>query len=442
MKNRLYKRTWLISLLSFMIFFGTLSSPSYAASTVVDQHLNTMGQLVDWFFSHDSDPSQANDQLDRNTTFSSSIGFKGILKATEQWKNFWQRNEFNGIDEAIKEGRRSEEKELEKLRIVVGRWIDACEDAGKLVKDDYLPLLKEAKTLADNPKFPTDKLSEVENFSNEVLKKSVAIAQQPTCLYALANMEMSYDDKDYTCAQSKILSTEWTNGIKINGRGALGANAITIEQFTQKGEGAGKCGNLDLGSQPNRLHWRHAIPGASTTRPSIKLDGSAEEYYLYKAIIFNSNSFALEEGLTAEAKAWEKVYKAAQTAVTKDKATLKKLQAILTGSLENEAKTIADNTAEAAKELQKGSVVGLSLPVGDKPIPEIIKKVIQQILGIVGALGLVGFIYGGLLYMTAAGNTERAEKGRKTLVWSTMGLVVIFASYAIVGAIINALLGK
>lgn len=114
------------------------------------------------------------------------------------------------------------------------------------------------------------------------------------------------------------------------------------------------------------------------------------------------------------------------------KETLKQFEEIL-------VKAPPPAPVDFSSELDKGSVVGLSLPLSDRSIPELINKVVSQILSIVGALGLVGFIYGGILYMTASGNTERAEKGRKAIVWSTLGLVVIFAAYAIVKFITDAL---
>ncbi len=74
--------------------------------------------------------------------------------------------------------------------------------------------------------------------------------------------------------------------------------------------------------------------------------------------------------------------------------------------------------------------------------PELlIKRIINGILGVVGSLALLMFIYGGLVWMTAAGNNERVEKGKNILIWATIGLVVIFASYAIVSFIIESLTG-
>ena len=84
------------------------------------------------------------------------------------------------------------------------------------------------------------------------------------------------------------------------------------------------------------------------------------------------------------------------------------------------------------KECPQGSVC-LNNPLGADITPQtFIGGIIRAILGIVGSLALVMFIYGGFIWMTAAGNAEQVAKGRNILVWATIGLIVIFTSYALV----------
>lgn len=87
----------------------------------------------------------------------------------------------------------------------------------------------------------------------------------------------------------------------------------------------------------------------------------------------------------------------------------------------------------------------LENPLGDEAedaSPQIIiGRVINTVLGIVGSLALLMFVYGGFTWMLAAGNNERVEKGKNILVWATLGLVVIFASYALVEFVIKGLTG-
>jgi hypothetical protein len=84
-----------------------------------------------------------------------------------------------------------------------------------------------------------------------------------------------------------------------------------------------------------------------------------------------------------------------------------------------------------------GPSVDLKNPISANSIPALIGQIINVALGIVGSLALIMFIYGGFTWMLAAGNEQAVEKGRNILVWATIGLVVIFASYSLVNFIIN-----
>jgi hypothetical protein len=83
------------------------------------------------------------------------------------------------------------------------------------------------------------------------------------------------------------------------------------------------------------------------------------------------------------------------------------------------------------------SPVVLDNPIGISDPRVIIGNVIKTLLGIVGSLALVLFIYGGLMMMTSAGNSDRVSKGRNTLVWASIGLIVIFGSYTIVNYLLT-----
>lgn len=61
-----------------------------------------------------------------------------------------------------------------------------------------------------------------------------------------------------------------------------------------------------------------------------------------------------------------------------------------------------------------------------------IGKIINAVMGIVGSLALLMFILGGLIWMTSGGSAEKVKKGRDIVIWSVLGLVVVFASYGLV----------
>ena len=70
-------------------------------------------------------------------------------------------------------------------------------------------------------------------------------------------------------------------------------------------------------------------------------------------------------------------------------------------------------------------------------IPTLLVNVINSVLGIIGSLALVMFIYGGATWMLSAGNQEQVTKGKNILIWATLGLVIIFTAYALVSFVLT-----
>lgn len=98
-----------------------------------------------------------------------------------------------------------------------------------------------------------------------------------------------------------------------------------------------------------------------------------------------------------------------------------------------------NNTGTTGGGDDSGGVVSLTNPLGSDDIPTIAGRVIEAVLGIVGSLALIMFIYGGIIWMTAAGNEQSVTKGKNIVLWATLGLVVIFSSYALVKFVISAI---
>jgi len=89
------------------------------------------------------------------------------------------------------------------------------------------------------------------------------------------------------------------------------------------------------------------------------------------------------------------------------------------------------------------AVAMLSNPLGTNvtTVPQLIGQILNYILGFTGAVALVVFIYGGFVWMISGGEKDRIEKGKNALVWATIGLAVIFSSYAMLNFIQRALTG-
>ncbi len=78
-----------------------------------------------------------------------------------------------------------------------------------------------------------------------------------------------------------------------------------------------------------------------------------------------------------------------------------------------------------------------NMTLGD--VPKIVGKVINAVLGIIGAIALLVVIYGGFLWMTSAGNESQVAKGKSTLMWAAIALAIIFLAWILVSFLFQAL---
>lgn len=77
--------------------------------------------------------------------------------------------------------------------------------------------------------------------------------------------------------------------------------------------------------------------------------------------------------------------------------------------------------------------------LGETDIQKLIGRFIRIVIGVIGTIALLMFVYGGLLWMTSAGNAEKTKKAMDIILWSSLGVIVILASYAIVNFVFGLL---
>ena len=92
------------------------------------------------------------------------------------------------------------------------------------------------------------------------------------------------------------------------------------------------------------------------------------------------------------------------------------------------SETGLETTAEAS-ELPKGE---LTATIGN---------VISVLFSLVGIIFFVLLIYGGILWMTAMGNEETVKRAKNLITSAILGLIIIFAAYAIAQFVISYLIG-
>lgn len=88
------------------------------------------------------------------------------------------------------------------------------------------------------------------------------------------------------------------------------------------------------------------------------------------------------------------------------------------------------------------ATTGTSLfnPLGaSTTISGFIGKVIGGIMGLVGTAALAMFVWGGIQYLISQGSPDKLKKAKDTLIYASLGLMVIFTSYTLVSALVNVL---
>lgn len=101
---------------------------------------------------------------------------------------------------------------------------------------------------------------------------------------------------------------------------------------------------------------------------------------------------------------------------------------------------IAGNVALAENYGNYGLDDTLKMTKDGKPLSNTLKNtdlstqigtIVGAVLAFVGVIFLILMIYGGFLWMTAGGNDQQVEKAKNLITAAIIGLVIVFAAYAI-----------
>jgi len=88
-----------------------------------------------------------------------------------------------------------------------------------------------------------------------------------------------------------------------------------------------------------------------------------------------------------------------------------------------------------AQQFDTGNVNPIPMP--DVGLYELISKIVNTVLIIVGIVAVLYLVYGGVTYITAGGDAEKATKGRTTITNAIIGIIVIAAALAIYNFVIT-----
>ena len=80
-------------------------------------------------------------------------------------------------------------------------------------------------------------------------------------------------------------------------------------------------------------------------------------------------------------------------------------------------------------------------PTGNKSVMDIVKNVINVVLGLVGIVAVVVIIIGGFTFLTSQGDAAKVAKGRNTLLYGVVGMVIAILAFAIVNFVLGGVFG-
>ena len=98
--------------------------------------------------------------------------------------------------------------------------------------------------------------------------------------------------------------------------------------------------------------------------------------------------------------------------------------------------------ATPAASAQATASVTLLNPITCGDATCLISQVIRYILGTIAIIATLMFIWGGIMMLTSGGNAEQVKKARETLVWATIGIIVILLSWVIIQFVLKTVAGK
>jgi Na+-driven multidrug efflux pump len=89
--------------------------------------------------------------------------------------------------------------------------------------------------------------------------------------------------------------------------------------------------------------------------------------------------------------------------------------------------------------MEQLETVGEESGLPEQDLPELVARIIQWVIGIIGVVLVALFVYGGVVYATSIGNEERVDTGKKIMLYAIIGVVIIAIAFAVSSYVIQAL---
>ena len=75
-------------------------------------------------------------------------------------------------------------------------------------------------------------------------------------------------------------------------------------------------------------------------------------------------------------------------------------------------------------------------------IAGIITGILNAIIAVASIVAVIFIVIGGINYMTSAGDSSKVEKGKKTIIYAVIGLIICALAFTIVNWVVGSVLGQ
>jgi len=82
---------------------------------------------------------------------------------------------------------------------------------------------------------------------------------------------------------------------------------------------------------------------------------------------------------------------------------------------------------------------GITNPLGSTDLVTLIANIVKAALGLTAVLAVGFIVYGGFLYISAAGDETQIKKGKEAVIGAVIGIIVIGLAYSLVAFVIGAM---
>lgn len=74
---------------------------------------------------------------------------------------------------------------------------------------------------------------------------------------------------------------------------------------------------------------------------------------------------------------------------------------------------------------------------GESSARALVLNIVNFFLGFLGIIAVIMIIYGGIMYVTAAGDQTKIDNAKKIIMYAIVGIIIVLISFALVNTVIQ-----